>query len=295
MLSIMKRTYFSQLTAVAATLMLAAACTAAQSPAPAIAPLPTPTHTPHPTPTPQATSPHAPEAAPRRYTYRVVASYPHDRAAFTQGLVYHNGELYESTGLYGQSSLRRVKLETGEVVQRLNLDARYFAEGLALVGERLIQLTWRERTGFVYDRASFASLAEWSYPTEGWGLTYDGTHLVMSDGSAMLRFLDPHTFAVRREVTVTTYGRPVTMLNELEYINGEVWANVWQTDLVVRINPLSGAVTGVIDFSGLLSEEDRTEPVDVLNGIAYDADDDRLFVTGKLWPKLFQVVLIALD
>ncbi len=280
--------------AAAVLALVGVACAPAPSATSTAVPVSTPTIT-APTPASSPTPTRDPNAPPQRYTYRVVAVYPHDRAAFTQGLVYHAGELYESTGLYGQSSLRRVQLETGEVLQRHDLDTRYFAEGLALVEDRLIQLTWRERTGFVYDRNGFALLAEWSYPTEGWGLTYDGAHLIMSDGSATLRFLDPQTFTVQREVTVTDRGQPVRLLNELEYVNGEVWANVWQTDFVVRIDPQSGTVKGMIDFSGLLSPEDRALPVDVLNGIAYDAQGDRIFVTGKLWPKLFHVEIVAVE
>ncbi|MDW8396036.1 MAG: glutaminyl-peptide cyclotransferase [Anaerolineae bacterium] len=249
--------------------------------------------------TPTATQPTAqpsptaqPQEAPRFYTYQVIATYPHDPEAFTQGLLYADGVLFESTGLNGRSSLRRVQLETGTVLQRRDLEAQYFAEGLALVGDRLIQLTWQNRVGFVYDRTSFALLQTWSYSTEGWGLTYDGQHLIMSDGSSTLRFLDPQTFAEVRSVLVTDRGQPVERLNELEYVNGEVFANVWLTDWVVRIDPNDGRVVGWVDFSGLLSEADRQQPVDVLNGIAYDPQGDRLFVTGKLWPKLFEVRLI---
>lgn len=225
------------------------------------------------------------------YTYTVVNAYPHDPGAFTQGLVYADGVLYESTGLYGRSSLRRVALETGEVLQQRDLPAEYFGEGLALFDDRLIQLTWQNNTGFVYDATSFELQQSWRYPTEGWGLTHDSTHLIMSDGSATLRFLDPVTFKVQREVLVTDGSRPVVRLNELEYVNGEVFANVWQTDWVVRIDPQSGRVLGWIDLGGLLTPEER-QGTDVLNGIAYDAQSDRLFVTGKLWPKLFEITLV---
>ncbi len=225
------------------------------------------------------------------YTYAVINAYPHDPAAFTQGLVYADGVLYESTGLYGRSSLRRVALETGEVLQRRDLPPEYFGEGLALFDGRLIQLTWQNNTGFVYDARSFEQLHVWEYPAEGWGLTHDGTHLIMSDGSAVLRFLDPYTFAVQREVLVTDGGRPVVRLNELEYVNGEVFANVWQTDWVVRIDPHTGRVLGWVDLSGLLTADER-QGADVLNGIAYDAGHNRLFVTGKLWPKLFEIALV---
>ncbi|MCL6511898.1 MAG: glutaminyl-peptide cyclotransferase [Anaerolineae bacterium] len=240
-------------------------------------------------PTPTATLQPAPAAI--TYTYAVVNVYPHDPGAFTQGLVYADGVLYESTGLNGRSSLRRVALETGEVLQRRDLAPEYFGEGLALFNDRLIQLTWQNNIGFVYDANSFEPLQTWAYPTEGWGLTHDGTHLIMSDGSATLRFLDPYTFAVQREVMVTDGGRPVARLNELEYINGEVFANVWMTDWIARIDPHTGRVLGWVDLSGLLAPEERAG-TDVLNGIAYDPQGGRLFVTGKLWPKLFEITLV---
>lgn len=226
------------------------------------------------------------------FTYHIVATYPHDPQAYTQGLVYAGGVLYESTGRHGATTLRRVDLESGEVLQIRLLPERYFGEGLALFQDRLYQLTWREQVGFVYDRATFRLLRTFSYATEGWGLCHDGQRLILSDGSATLRFLDPDTLQETGSVEVTIDGRPLAMLNELEYVGGEVLANVWQTDTVVRIDPRSGQVTGVIDLQGLLSAEDRRLPVDVLNGIAYDAEGDRLFVTGKLWPKLFEIDLI---
>ncbi|MFC1463308.1 MAG: glutaminyl-peptide cyclotransferase [Candidatus Brachytrichaceae bacterium NZ_4S206] len=232
-----------------------------------------------------------PPSAVITYTYAVINAYPHDPGAFTQGLVYADGVMYESTGLYGRSSLRRVALETGEVLQQRDLPPEYFGEGLALFDGRLIQLTWQNNIGFVYDAASFELQQTWAYATEGWGLTHDGAHLIMSDGSATLRFLDPVTFAVQREVRVIDGGQPVVRLNELEYVNGEVFANVWQTDWVARIDPQTGRVLGWIDLSGLLAPEER-QGTDVLNGIAYDAQNDRLFVTGKLWPKLFEITLV---
>ncbi len=248
---------------------------------------PTPTHAPTAAPSPTATL----VAAPRVYGYEVVAVYPHDPEAFTQGLVYAEGRLFESTGLWGRSSLREVDLETGAVLRRFDLAPELFGEGLALVGDRLIQLTWQNRVGFVYDRDTFAQLGEWTYDTEGWGLTFDGQHLIMSDGTSVLRFLDPERFVVVRTVQVRDGERPVDQLNELEYIEGEVWANVWQTDWIVRIDPRDGRVVGWVDLSGLLSAADRQQPVDVLNGIAYDAKAKRVFVTGKLWPKLFEIRL----
>ena len=227
------------------------------------------------------------------YTYEVVNVYPHDRGAFTQGLVYFEGHLYEGTGRYGQSSLRKVELETGAVLQSRPLDPQYFGEGIAIFGERIYQLTWQSQVGFIYARETFAPLGQFSYPTEGWGLTHDGQQLIMSDGTATLHFLDPQTLAETGQVLVRANGIPVVRLNELEYINGEVFANIWQTDRIARIDPATGNVTGWIDLTGLLSPEDRDPPVDVLNGIAFDADAGRLFVTGKWWPRLFQVKLVA--
>ncbi len=227
------------------------------------------------------------------YTYTVVHVYPHDPQAFTQGLVYHEGVLYEGTGLRGRSTLRRVELATGTVLQEHALDAQYFGEGITLFDDTLIQLTWQSNIGFVYDRETFAQLRDFTYPTEGWGLTHDGTRLIMSDGTATLFFLDPVTLEHVGQVDVVDANGAVTRLNELEYVNGEVFANIWQTDRVARIDPLTGRVVGWIDLSGLLSAADRQQSVDVLNGIAYDAATDRLFVTGKLWPKLFEIDLVA--
>jgi glutamine cyclotransferase len=225
------------------------------------------------------------------YTYEVVKVYPHDRSAFTQGLVYLKGALLESTGLNGESTLRKVDLETGNVLQSIDVPAEYFAEGLALQDGKLFQLTWQNNKCFVYDLETFQKEKEFTYPGEGWGLTTDGHSLIMSDGTDQIRFLDPATFAEKRRITVLTNGQPVTRLNELEYIKGEIYANVWTTDYVVRIDPATGKITGVIDFTGLLAPSDRDQNTDVLNGIAYDPDGDRLFVTGKHWPKLFEVRL----
>jgi glutamine cyclotransferase len=245
-------------------------------------PLQSPIATPLPSPMP---------GRPAIYGYTVVATYPHDRAAFTQGLVYDNGVLYESTGQYGQSSLRKVQLKTGRVLQRRGVSRKYFAEGLVLVGNRLIQLSWKEQTGFVYDKATFRQTRTFTYTTEGWGITFDGTSLIMSDGSANLYFLDPQTFALQDTLAVSDNGQPVTRLNELEFVNGEILANVWQTDRIARINPKTGRVIGWIDLSGLLTPTER-QRADVLNGIAYDPKGDRLFVTGKYWPKLFEIKLV---
>ncbi len=227
------------------------------------------------------------------YTYEVVNAYPHDPDAFTQGLVFEDGVLYEGTGLRGQSSLRRVALETGEVLQIHELASEYFGEGVTVYGDRIIQLTWTANVGFVYERQSFELLQEFEYPTRGWGITHDGTRLIMSDGTATLYCLDPGTFEEIGRINVWDDGGPVTRLNELEYVEGEIYANVWQTDRIARIAPENGRVVGWIDLEGLLSAEDRTGHEDVLNGIAYDAERDRLFVTGKRWPKLFQIELIS--
>lgn len=225
------------------------------------------------------------------YTYEVVKAWPHDRGAFTQGLVFHRGELIESTGLNGASTLRAVEIATGRVRRQIQVPAAYFAEGLAVLGDRAFQLTWQNRKGFVYDVDTFQLQREFTYEGEGWGLATDGRNLILSDGTSRIRFLDPSTFAVSRTVEVTMNGKPLDQLNELEFIAGEIFANVWQTDRVVRIDPATGVVLGVIDFSGLLSAQDRGPDTDVLNGIAYDAAGDRLFVTGKRWPRIFEVRL----
>jgi glutamine cyclotransferase len=227
------------------------------------------------------------------YSYRIINTYPHDRGAFTQGLVYQDDIFYEGTGLWGESSLRKVIPETGEVVQYYALPGEYFGEGITIFGDEIIQLTWRSQIGFVYDKDSFEQLDTFTYPTEGWGITHDGTKLIMSDGTATLHFWDPETFEEIGQVQVYDDKNPVVRLNELEYIDGEVYANVWQTNYVVRIEPQTGEVIAWIDLSELLSPEDYTQPVDVLNGIAYDTENDRLFVTGKWWPKLFEIELVA--
>lgn len=218
---------------------------------------------------------------------------PHDPQAFTQGLDFADGVLYEGTGLYGASSLRRVELESGRVLQQHDLDAAYFGEGISVLGDRIYQLTWQNGVGFVYDRESFQPVQQFSYPTEGWGLTHDGEQLILSDGTATLYFLDPATLQETGRVTVTLAGERVTRLNELEYVDGKVLANVWQTDSVLRIDPATGQVDGIYDFTGLLSQAPPfTGTVDVLNGIAFEEQSGRLFVTGKLWPALFEVELV---
>jgi glutaminyl-peptide cyclotransferase len=227
---------------------------------------------------------------PRAKVYRceVVNTFPHDTNAFTQGLVYCDGELYEGTGLNGCSSIRRLELATGTVLQQHRLPWKYFGEGITLWGDQLIQLTWTTGTAFLYDRRSFRLLSSRSYPTRGWGLTHDGTRLIMSDGSAMLYFREPDTFAESGRIRVTDGGAPVSNLNELEFIRGEIWANVWRRYAIARISPASGEVLSWIDISGLLSPLDRLLAGSP-NGIAYDTKTDRIFVTGKRWPKLFEI------
>lgn len=226
------------------------------------------------------------------YTYEVVHSYPHDPQAYTQGLFYLDGIMYESTGLYGQSSIRKVRLETGEVLQKHDIPEQYFGEGIINWKGRLLELTWKSEKGFIYDLATFALQRDFQYPGEGWGLTTDGKRIIMSDGTAELRFWDPETLRETGRITVSDDAGPVKELNELEWIKGEIYANVYQTYRIARINPTSGKVTGWIDLTGILSPADRVREVDVLNGIAYDAKTDRLFVTGKLWPKLFEIRLV---
>ena len=233
------------------------------------------------------------DTEPVNYTYDVVNVYPHDQNAFTQGLVIEQGVLYEGTGLWGSSTLRRVDLETGNVLQTYALPNEFFGEGITVFGDNIIQLTWQNQKGFVYDKHSFDLLQEFSYPTEGWGITTDGSQLIMSDGTATLYFLDPETFEKIGQVEVRD-NEPVTYLNELEYINGEVYANIWLTDKIAVINPQTGQVTAWIDLTGIYTPE-NSDPNNVLNGIAYDAEGDRLFVTGKRWSQLFEIKLIALE
>jgi len=226
------------------------------------------------------------------YSYEVVHTYPHDPAAYTQGLFYLNGVLYESTGLYGESSIRKVKLETGEVLEKRDVPEQYFGEGIINWKDRLYELTWKSEKGFIYNFATFALQGDFAYPGEGWGLTTDGKRIIMSDGTAELRFWDPDTLRETGRIAVSDDAGPVRELNELEWVKGEVYANVYQTDRIARINPNTGKVTAWIDLTGILSPADRVRQVDVLNGIAYDAKTDRLFVTGKLWPKLFEIRLV---
>jgi len=225
---------------------------------------------------------------PLRYTYSIVNVYPHDKNAFTQGLVFENGVLYESTGLYGNSTLRRVELETGKILQLYALPNQFFGEGITIFDDKIIQLTWQSHRGFAYDKDSFDLLQEFDYPTEGWGITNDGSRLIMSDGTATLYFLDPVTFEKVGQIEVHDNG-PVTDLNELEYIKGEVYANIWKEEKIAIINPQTGQVKGWIDLTGIQDLE-NPDANDVLNGIAYDAKEDRLFVTGKRWSQLFEII-----
>jgi glutaminyl-peptide cyclotransferase len=227
------------------------------------------------------------------YSYRIVAAYPHDSSAFTQGLVYHDGYFFESTGLNGRSSLRLVEPTTGKVKRQIQMDARYFGEGITLWRGQVIGLTWEGGTGFVWRQKDFKLTQKFSYKGEGWGLTQDGRHLIMSDGTPNLRFLDPKTYKLVKTLSVTLGGQPVSQLNELEWVNGEILANIWQTQLIIRINPTSGDVIGIIDLTGLVDKTVKFVSQDnVLNGIAYDAKLRRLFVTGKLWPKLYQIEVV---
>jgi glutaminyl-peptide cyclotransferase len=226
------------------------------------------------------------------YDYRIVRIYPHDSHAFTQGLIYLGGDLYESTGLNGASSVRKVELKSGKVVQRVALDGKYFGEGLTEWGPNLIQLTLRSNLGFIYDRSTLRMRQTFNYSGEGWGITHDESRLIMSDGTSVLRFLNPWTMQELGQLPVRDGGVEVAGLNELEYVRGEIYANVWLSDRIARISPVSGAVTGWIDLAGLLAPADKGAPGSVLNGIAYDARGDRLFVTGKRWPRLFEIGLI---
>jgi glutamine cyclotransferase len=229
---------------------------------------------------------------PVEYTFEVVRSFPHDPEAFTQGLVYDAGFLYEGTGLEGRSSLRKVRVETGEILQRVDLDPQYFGEGVAIVEHKILQLTWKSQIGFVYDVASFRRLLDFSYTGEGWGLAANGSNVYMSDGSSDIRILDATTLREKRRIHVHDGAKPIDQLNELEFVEGQLFANVWQTDRIARISPQTGEVVGWIDLSGLLSPMYQLRSGAVLNGIAYDSTGRRLFVTGKLWPRLFQIRLV---
>ena len=235
----------------------------------------------------------ADDGVPTELSWTVLRDFPHDTGAFTEGLLWHNDSLYESTGMEGQSSLRRVDLITGQVIKERDLSPDLFGEGLAFVDNRLYQLTWQSKIGFVYDADTFQPLRTFTYSDEGWGLTYDGKQLIQSDGTADLTYRDPANFKATRVVHVTSEGGPVTgpvkELNELEYIKGQIWANVWQTDWIAIIDPATGHVVNWLDLQGILALADRTGKEDVMNGIAYDPVNDRIFVTGKYWPKLYWI------
>jgi len=249
-------------------------------------------------PEPQVQASAAPSAAAATptpvigYGYTVVRTYPHDRGAFTEGLFYRDGFLYESTGLEGRSFISKKELDTGKTVMQRDLDRKYFGEGIVDWKDRLIQLTWKNEVGFIYDLKDFKPMGQFRYPGEGWALTHDGKRLIMSDGTPFIRFLDPETLKETGRIQVTANGKPLDNLNEVEWVKGEIYANVWQTNFIVRINPVSGAVVGVVDLTGILTPADVAgQTVDVLNGIAYDAGGDRLLVTGKFWPKIFEIKL----
>lgn len=234
---------------------------------------------------------HSPDTV-TQWSYKIVNTYDHDPNAFTQGLVFEDGVLYEGTGLPARSELRKVELETGAVLQRLKLKDQYFGEGITILGDRIIQLTFQSRVGFVYNKETFELLREFKYPTEGWGITHDGKNLIMSDGTPMLYFLNPDTFAQVGKKMVFDQDTAVWGLNELEYVEGEIYANVWPGEQIVKIDPQSGQVTGWIDMKGLLDPDEQDNQIDVFNGIAYDTASSRLFVTGKFWPTLFEVKLV---
>jgi glutamine cyclotransferase len=245
-------------------------------------------------PPPPAASAQPAAPDPVYYRYTIVNAFPHDRSAFTEGLVYWSGNLYESTGLLGESSLREVDLDSGKVLRQIPLSSEYFGEGLTILGDKAYQLTWKNHLAFCYDVADFHLEKTFPYDAEGWGLTTDGQSLIASDGTSQIRFIDPATFTTQRSIDVELLGQPVRELNELEYIQGEIYANIWQTNNIVRIDPKDGRVLGIIDFTGLLPAADRAPDTDVLNGIAYDAAHDRLFVTGKKWPWIYEVKLSPL-
>ncbi|MCB0046508.1 MAG: glutaminyl-peptide cyclotransferase [Caldilineaceae bacterium] len=278
--------------------------------APVAAPASTSSSVPTETPAPTATATPEAEAGVKQFSYVVENAIPHDPAAFTQGLVYADDIFYEGTGLRGQSTLRKVNPETGKVIQGVRYPPDIFAEGVAVLGDKIYQLTWQSNLGYVFDKETLQAEGQFSYPTEGWGLTHDGERLIMSDGTATLYFIDPESLEITGQVAVTDDEGPVTMLNELEYIDGRVYANIWQTERIAIIDPATGRVTAYIDLAGLPDEEARTELMGLhglaneaalanflrtqgtLNGIAYDAATDRLFVTGKLWPKIYEIDLV---
>ena len=225
----------------------------------------------------------------KTYKVTVAKAFPHDVTSYTQGLFFREGKLYESAGQYGQSSFRKADLSTGKVTQRVNIDRQYFAEGSCILGDRLYILTWREQECLVYDPASLRYLGSFRYRGEGWGLTTDGVNLIMSDGTSKVRFINPDTFTEIKSINVLMNGKPVEYLNELEYINGEIWANIYTTDMIARIDPATGAVNSLVDCKGLLPQSERKPSTDVLNGIAYNPEEDAVYLTGKYWPKVYRI------
>ncbi len=232
------------------------------------------------------------DVVPKRYGYKIIHTYPHDREAFTQGLFYDDGHLFEGTGQETGSSLREVELETGNVLRQHNLESPLFGEGITLYGDLIYQVTWENKVGFVYDKSTFSMIRKIFYSTQGWGLTTIDNRIIMSDGSNILYFFEPEMFTVTSTIQVYDNEKKVDQLNELEYINGEIWANIWQTDLIARIDPVSGKVNSFVDLKGILPESDKNSETDVLNGIAWDKTGKRIFVTGKRWPKLFEIKVI---
>lgn len=232
------------------------------------------------------------ESAPTQYGYRIVNSFPHNIESFTQGLIFHEGYLFEGTGKNGRSTLSKINLEDNAVLMSTRLNRRYFGEGIEVVDDRIFQLTWTSNMVFVWDKDNFEQIGSHYNASQGWGLAYDGEHLILSDGTPTLRWMNTENFVPERSVTVTFNGSPLGNINELEYINGEVWANVWQTNFIVRINPEDGVVTSVVDLTGLSDETELGSNEAVLNGIAWDAENERLFVTGKHWAHLFEIELV---
>ena len=231
-----------------------------------------------------------PPSVPVTLTYTVTNEFPHDVGAFTQGFVYLDGWFYETTGLYGRSSIRQVELQTGRINRIRRIEDNYFGEGLVILDERMIWITWKSETGFVYDLNTFDRIGEFHYPTEGWGLTSDGEVIFMSDGTSTIYLLDPQSLQQMGQISVLDDDKPVTNLNELEFIHGSIYANIWQTNTIVRIDPETGTVTGRLDLTGIQQRfSEFPRKTDVLNGIAYDAEHDRIFITGKLWPKVFEI------
>jgi glutamine cyclotransferase len=229
---------------------------------------------------------------PKEYSYKVINKFEHDVNAYTQGLVFENGYMYEGTGLEGKSELRYVDFKRSKVLRTHKLENNIFGEGVAVLKDKVYQLTYTTNRGYVYDKSTFKLLRDFTYPTQGWGLTHNGSSLILSDGSPTIYFYDPETFAFQRKIVVVDDKSPIGLINELEYINDEIWANVYQTDLILRINPKTGSVNSTINMSGLLTQQEKMQHVDVLNGIAYDAVGKRLYVTGKLWPWLFEIELV---